>query len=104
MYVISVGRARESTRCRRREALADTLIICLPIGERYGSFSLAISMPSASSLKVGGRIGSPLGDEKRQFLHGARPGRSTAVLRSRRVSERLNAMARHHTRDDRRIT
>jgi hypothetical protein len=75
MYVISAGGARESTRCRRREALADTRIIYPPIGERYGSFSRAMSMSLASSPRVRGRVGFLLGDEERRFLLGARPGR-----------------------------
>jgi hypothetical protein len=72
MYVFSAGGARETTRCRPREALADTRIIGPPVGERYGSFSRAMSMPSASSPRVRGRVGFLLVDEERQFLLGAR--------------------------------
>jgi hypothetical protein len=104
MYVISAGGARESTRCRRREALADTRIIYPPIGERYGSFSRAMSMSLASSPRVRGRVGFLLGDEERRFLLGARPGRSIAAFTPRRTNERLNAMTRHRKRNDRRIT
>jgi hypothetical protein len=74
MFVMSASGARESTRCRRREAPADTRIICPPIGERHGSFSRAISMPSASSPRVRGRARFLLGDEERSFCSGRVPG------------------------------
>jgi hypothetical protein len=73
----------------------DTRIICQSVCERARALSGAMSMSSTRRIRVEKCLGFPLGDEKRWFLPGARPGGQRGAHGPDVLSERLNALARH---------